>query len=133
MHLKAYQDFAQKRVEQIEFVLNILEEHVMSSDIDDIKNQSIILCGDFNGEYVEPFYNLILKHEMIKFSDVYPKSSPNKRHKNVIDYVFYTSKSLNLLSYLELNPLKKNQNYADLPNLEYPSDHFSLVCDFQIV
>ncbi len=88
---------------------------------------------DLNINFNEPFYNLIVRDELFKLKDVYPKnSSVSKRQRNAIDYIFHTEGSLNLMNYLEMVPNNIKSNHYEIPNLEYPSDHFSLVCDFQI-
>lgn len=133
MHLKAFQDFSQKRTEQTEYIMNILKEHILNSSAEDIKSQSVVICGDFNGTFTEPFYNTIVKSDLFKLKDVYPKnSSVSKRQRNSIDFIFHSENSLNLMNYLEMNPINKKSNGFEIPSLEYPSDHFSLVCDFQI-
>jgi nocturnin len=132
VHLKAYEDFAPRRAKQIEFILKVLKEHVLETEQDAFNNQAVILCGDMNGDFLEPFYKLIVNDEVFKFRDAYPKfEKSNRRQKNAIDYVFYTDECLNLMNLLEVDVPSKKRHF-ELPSLEYPSDHFSLVCDFQI-
>lgn len=50
---------------------------------------------------------------------------------HTIDYVFYTKNRLELEGVLEF-PTEKDIGSGRVPNLSYPSDHFSLVCDFRI-
>lgn len=138
-HLKAFQEFSQRRTEQVEFLLKTLKEHMSAtcSDIDQLQDQAVILCGDLNGVYTEEFYQLIMNERMFKLADVYPKSTQG--YRKTVDYVFYNTKALNLMNYLEITPIKtksaspnSKKRIMEIPNLEYPSDHFSLVCDFQI-
>jgi len=132
VHLKAYNDFASKRAQQIEFVLNVMKEHVLQTEEDSLKNLSVILCGDMNGDFTEKFYSLIINNDMFKFRDAYPKfEKSNRRQKNAIDYIFYTGGFLNLINFLEMEVPAKKKHF-EIPSLEYPSDHFSLICDFQI-
>lgn len=96
-----------------------MREHLKYNQ-EDIKKQTVILCGDFNGHFNEPFYKLVMSDPDIKFSDI------NYQYKkDQIDYIFYTNQ-LKLISYLE-----RVETSEKLPNLTYPSDHLSLVCDFQ--
>jgi len=99
--------------------MNILREHLACNQ-EDISKQPVIMCGDFNGSLQEPFFNLILSLSSVDFM--------NKKEQ--IDYIFYTksNSSLELVSYLERVQVKET-----LPSLIYPSDHLSLVCDFQFV
>lgn len=132
VHLKAYSDFSNKRAAQTEFILKVLKHHVLETEIGDVNNQAVIICGDMNGDFLEPFYEKIVKDEVFRFRDVYPKfAHSNRRQKNAIDYIFYTDKSLNLMTFLEVCVPSMTRHF-EIPCLEYPSDHFSLVCDFQI-
>uniref|UniRef100_A0A1A9WEA5 Nocturnin n=1 Tax=Glossina brevipalpis TaxID=37001 RepID=A0A1A9WEA5_9MUSC len=50
---------------------------------------------------------------------------------HTIDYIFYSKNHLKVTNCLEFpsdNEIGKNR----IPSLQYPSDHFSLVCDFEI-
>jgi nocturnin len=172
-HLKAYDEYSEKRTAQTEFLLNILKETIVDkTDIEtELRNQPIIICGDFNGDTHEPFYKLITNDNknnrsqnnyafskstdqpecFINLSDAYfsyREYNNNmfnkdrfKRHgtnntKNV-DYIFYTKSTLKLINYLNLDPDSNEINYSrtnanrNYPSLSYPSDHLSLVCDFQ--
>lgn len=51
---------------------------------------------------------------------------------HTIDYIFYSKEHLkvcNCLLFPTENEIGKNR----APSLQYPSDHFSLVCDFKIL
>ncbi|XP_065359369.1 nocturnin isoform X2 [Calliphora vicina] len=51
---------------------------------------------------------------------------------HTIDYVFYTKDNLkvkNCLEFPEGDEIGKNRT----PSFQYPSDHFSLICDFEII
>lgn len=122
LHLKAFHEFADKRLEQTKFILNVLKEHLIGNQ-EDLNKQPVIICGDFNGVCKEPFYKLILNGADVKLSDINYSVK-----KDQIDYIFYTNKSLKLVSYLDRVEVKE-----PLPSLSYPSDHLSLVCDFQFL
>ena len=124
VHLKAFPEYADKRLEQMKFIMNVLKEHLICNQ-EDILKQPVIMCGDFNGSSQEPFFNFILSQSDMKLNSVYLKN----KHAHV-DYIFYTksNSSLELLSYLE-----RVQVNETLPSLTYPSDHLSLVCDFRFI
>lgn len=141
-HLKAYEEYSEKRAEQIEFILNCLRECLddPTTGSESLEQQACIFCGDLNGERAELFYELLMKNEHFSFSDAYLKQyneiiSKEKgfRFKNV-DYILYTRNSLRLVNYLDLcdsSMINNKKFYDSLPSLSYPSDHLSLVCDFQ--
>ena len=130
LHLKAYDEFHEKRLEQTEIALEILKEHLFISNDEEIRMQPVILCGDFNGEYKEPFYSTVISNQYVKFTDAYTKNSATRMPtKKLVDYIFYTRNNLKLTNYLEFD---KKRDYRKFPNFEYPSDHLSLVCDFSL-
>ncbi|XP_066148228.1 nocturnin isoform X2 [Euwallacea fornicatus] len=116
-------------------------------------DRPLILSGDFNAEPEEPVYSTILKGDS-NFASAYAEgnsTSPKDRVPSAnreppyttwkireegeichtIDYVFYTQNKLDLEGVLEF-PSEKDIGENRVPNLSYPSDHFSLVCDFGI-
>jgi nocturnin len=143
LHLKSKIPSANKRTEQMEYILKILKRHL--NTVKDLDKHPIIVCGDFNGEPYEKFYSLIMSDDILSFENSYigcvdsdgkdlPSTfkirEPNGLISRTIDYIFYTKKSLNLIQYLKL----PNTNEIDaLPNLSYPSDHLSLCCDFELI
>lgn len=145
VHLKAKKNPDVRR-NQIEFILNNLKSHL--STIPSLNEHPIILCGDFNGEPSETFYEYITNFSDINFTDSYFSclNAKNERRASTfkirettglvartIDYIFYTNSCLNLLSYLNLPDASDLDSNIGIPNLSYPSDHFSLVCDFELL
>jgi len=124
VHLKAYHEFEQKRYEQTNFILNTLKEHLKCNQ-EEINKQSVIICGDFNGFSNEKFYKLIMSDSKLKLNDI-----DYSYKKSQVDFLFYTkhNNTLKLVNYLER--IEVNDS---LPNLNYPSDHLSLVCDFRFI
>lgn len=126
-HLKAFDEFQDRRTYQTEVIIENLkmDEHVL--------NEPLIICGDFNGEHTEPFYKLITNDQLLKLSDAYfdERKKDNGNFSKNVDYIFYTNSNLKLIDYLETRFYKKNS--FGYPNFEYPSDHLSIVCDFQFV
>ncbi|XP_034484503.1 nocturnin isoform X6 [Drosophila innubila] len=51
---------------------------------------------------------------------------------HTIDYVFYTPKQLKIKNCLEF-PAGEHIGKNRTPSFQYPSDHFSLVCDFELL
>jgi mRNA deadenylase 3'-5' endonuclease subunit Ccr4 len=143
LHLKGDPPYSQKRAEQLEFILSALKHHL--ANVDDLSRHPVLVCGDFNGEQTERFFNLITNDPKLRFKNshhdfTYGKQLPTFRIREqdqviacAIDFIFYTDSSLNLCSLLELpNDDEASQNFV-LPNMTFPSDHLSLVCDFQIL
>ncbi len=111
--------------------MNVLKEQMSDQDS---KEHSICICGDFNGERMEEFYNLIVKHESFKLADAYDRKLANPistSRPKYVDYIFHSNTTLRLLNLVRDD--KKHLRGLSFPNLSYPSDHLSLVCDFQFV
>lgn len=145
VHLKSKVQNSERRALQAEYMLKILKRHMFTNQNSIDANRSIILCGDFNGEPFEKFYELIMNDSDIKFDNAYIKCvdsngkalpstfkirEPTGLISRTIDYIFYTSSNLNLLQYLKL---PDTDTLEALPNIRYSSDHLSLVCDFEII
>ena len=146
LHLKSKVQNSERRKHQIEYILKILKRHLNTGNGESGEDRSsIIICGDFNGEPFEDFYSNIVNDKELKFYDSYEKCvdsndkrlpstikirEPNGLITRLIDYIFYTPKSLKLTQYLKL---PENKEIEPLPNLSYASDHLSLVSDFEIL
>ena len=143
LHLKADDMYSRKREKQMNFILNQLKMHLSGTSIN-LKSHPILICGDFNGEPSENFYNLIVNDKSLaNLVDAYTELKNGDKDptfivledlklvKKKIDYVFYNKKVLSLLSCLELPLNDEYLNEYGLPNLSYSSDHLSLVCDFK--
>lgn len=143
-HLKARHSalLATLRNEQGKDLLQFIKHHC--------GDRPIILGGDFNAEPTEPIYNTVLNSGP-NLASAYAESNINTRIPSgdreppyttwkireegevchTIDYVFFTKNKLELESVLEF-PSEKDIGEDRVPSLSYPSDHFSLVCDFTI-
>ncbi|XP_042226925.1 nocturnin-like isoform X2 [Homarus americanus] len=134
-HLKARQGalLSSLRNEQGKDLLSFLSEH---SHL-----RPTIVCGDFNAEPSEPVY-ATMTEETTGLESAYallhggqePRYSTWKVRGEQdcchnIDYVFYTPVSLHVEGGLDV-PTEKDLGPGRAPNLSYPSDHFSLICDF---
>lgn len=120
---------------------------------DKSEGRPVVLCGDFNAEPQEPVYSTVLKgyqnlasayaecnaNDEIELLPSASREPPYTTWKireegevcHTIDYVFYTKDRLELEGVLEF-PTEKDVGSGRVPNLSYPSDHFSLVCDLRI-
>lgn len=110
----------------------------------------IILCGDFNAEPIEPIYKTLLCDPQINLGSAYADCDTSKVKSalreppyttwkirdegevcHTIDYIFYQKDNLEVEAVLEM-PTGEEIGDGRVPSLAYPSDHFSLVCDFKI-
>lgn len=144
LHLKSKSPNFEKREKQIKYILNAIKIHLKGAMID-ISSHPILLCGDFNGEPFERFYELVTNDESCKnLVDAYTvanngikeattiKERDSKMIRRAIDYIFYNKLSIDLVGYLQLPKNNKLLDDNGIPNLEFSSDHLSLVCDFKI-
>lgn len=114
------------------------------------KDRPLIICGDFNAEPTEPVYSTILDNNL-SLGSAYADCDTNNNVSSAfreppyttwkirdegeichtIDYIFYSKCNLEVEAVLEL-PTGEEIGENRVPSLAYPSDHFSLVCDFRI-
>lgn len=134
-HLKARQGalLSSLRNEQGKDLLAFLEEHC--------KGHPIIVCGDFNAEPSEPVYSTMTGTNT-RLESTYgflhdgrePPYSTWKVRGEVdccqnLDYIFYTPDKLTVEGGVDV-PTEEDLGPNRAPSLSYPSDHFSLICDF---
>lgn len=50
---------------------------------------------------------------------------------HTIDYIFYSAEKMTVEAVLEF-PTEEEIGEGRVPSFSYPSDHFSLVCDFKL-
>ncbi|PNF20554.1 Nocturnin [Cryptotermes secundus] len=109
----------------------------------------VIICGDFNAEPTEPVYLTLLSHQSLRMASAYattgdvsdaaPREPPYTTWKireegevcHTIDYVFYSLDSFSVEAVLDF-PTGEEIGEGRVPSFGYPSDHFSLVCDFRL-
>ena len=105
----------------------------------------MILAGDFNGESEEAFYQLLKNSNFVSaYRSLMNNSEPSyttwkfksreeneKEESRTIDYIFYRSKNLLPIAYLDI-PSKADIGSNALPSIQYPSDHLALQTIFQI-
>lgn len=108
----------------------------------------VIICGDFNAEPTEPVYLTLMSCEALRLASAYasagdgadasPSEPPYTTWKireegevcHTIDYVFYSQDSFTVEAVLDF-PTGEEIGEGRVPSFGYPSDHFSLVCDFR--
>lgn len=150
-HLKARNGalLSTLRNEQGKDLLQFIKTHA--------ENRPIIICGDFNAEPTEPVYTSMTSDEELSLSSAYAdcqtdsiKETNNKSLLNkeppyttwkirdegevchTIDYIFYSKSKLDVDAVLQF-PSGEEIGDGRVPSLAYPSDHFSLVADFNLV
>lgn len=103
----------------------------------------VIVCGDFNAEPTEPVYSTMLNHKFLGLSSAYASINASGEEPlyttwkvreegeicHTIDYIFYTKNDFNIDAVLKF-PTGEDIGEGRVPSFKYPSDHFSLVCDF---
>lgn len=114
-------------------------------------DRPVIVCGDFNAEPTEPVYATMVSNENLALSSAYADCHSKKELElqyreppyttwkirdegevcHTIDYVFYSNDKMEVDAVLQL-PSGEEIGDGKVPSLEYPSDHFSLVCDFNL-
>jgi nocturnin len=137
-HLKAKKPYANIRTLQTKAIIQYLTEHYSSC-------AHIIISGDFNGDFDEPFYNVVRK---AGFSSAYRTMLNDKEplfttwkfraHDGIedeqcrtIDYIFYKPEGFVPIAILNL-PSKEDIGQNGLPSNEYPSDHLAVETIFKI-
>jgi nocturnin len=109
----------------------------------------VIISGDFNAEPTEPVYLTLLNNQTLRLASAYaapgdgsdaartepPYTTWKIREEgevcHTIDYVFYSQDSLSVEAVLDF-PTGDEIGEGRVPSFGYPSDHFSLVCDFRL-
>ncbi|XP_076316224.1 nocturnin-like [Tachypleus tridentatus] len=136
-HLKARQGalLATLRNEQGKDLLELVKGHY--------DRRPVIITGDFNAESTEPVWRTMttclkprLDSAYAHYSNRYeepPYTTWKIREEgefcHTLDYIFFDKDSLELDSLLDL-PREEDIGEDRVPSFRYPSDHFSLVCDF---
>ena len=105
---------------------------------------SVILCGDFNGEPGEKFYDVISSgigdiSSAYKVANggrepeytTYKKRAGSDPQRRCIDYIWFSGGALRLTEVLKLPTPQEIGHDIMLPSLRFPSDHLSLVATFE--
>ncbi|PSN54887.1 Nocturnin [Blattella germanica] len=114
----------------------------------------VIVCGDFNAEPTEPVYLSVLGNSCLGLASAYAANGTDDPACDVtesimreppyttwkireegevchtIDYVFYSEDKFAVEAVLDF-PSGEDIGEGRVPSFSYPSDHFSLVCDFR--
>jgi len=136
VHLKAKIGFEFRRIAQSRGALNILLQVVSK-----YPNTPLIWCGDFNGEYEEPFYELLMDSPLcmtsayLKVLEKEPeyttwKIRPQYEEKRAIDYIWISQHLLSVKGLL-LPMLDEDVPAERFPCEKMPSDHIPLCIDVE--
>lgn len=137
-HLKAREGalLSTLRNEQGNDLLAFMNEHC--------RGLPIIVCGDFNAEPSEPVYTTMTgANTRLQSSYAFlrdgrePPYSTWKIRGDVdccqnLDYIFYTPDRLTVEGGVDA-PTEEDLGPDRAPCRSYPSDHFSLICDFTFI
>lgn len=150
LHLKASDDYSQKREQQIRDVLRRVKQHLREGGDVELAKQPLIMCGDFNGGPEEKFYqHVVSDSELGGMIDSYTSTSDQAKRPTLyvvrqaekqervvktLDFMFYSKETLQLTENLELPP-DDDPSIVEhgLPNLRHSSDHLSLVSSFRFI
>jgi len=137
-HLKSKSQFSQIRLEQTKSI---------SKELKKLNHTNYIICGDFNADPSEPFYELLTGKEIgIKsvFQDIFgheptyttwkkrngsyakKMGEANNETKKVEDYIFFHPANISCCKILDL-PQDNCIGSDLLPCKDYTSDHLSLM------
>lgn len=143
----------------LEELQNIIKKSPIASD--DYKNTAMIICGDFNSTKLSAVYQLFSTgsvhhhedmdgrdygrftddgfHHVFKLKSAYdhiasnfPFSNYTPTFTNEIDYVWYSTNTLQVKGLLGKADEEYFQHHIGIPNAHFPSDHIPLVTKFQI-
>ena len=99
------------------------------------QHRPLILTGDFNADPTEAVVRTI-KEELVS---AYPDSTPfttwkireTGEQKSTLDYIFHSG-GIKASATLDM-PTEQQVGKDRLPSLAFPSDHLSMVADFQVL
>jgi len=148
-HLKAFDEFEEIRVYQVESIFQMLTKYkIFLDNFKKFKCNSIILCGDFNAspnfKSIENINNFNFNDNiLIKFSPVFNYFEQEKEDyeeyslciykennliKKAIDYIFFTKNVEILNKQIERKEIDIS---LGLPSKYFPSDHLYLKIEFR--
>lgn len=139
----------------------IMKKLIHANSIDEVKNTSLVICGDFNSTKKSAVYQLfstgsVSKHEDLdgrdygRFTDEgfhhnfklksaydhiasdFPCSNFTPTFTSEIDYVWYSTGSLQVKGLLGKADEEYFSHQIGIPSAHFPSDHIPLVTKFQI-
>lgn len=142
-HLKSKTGFEEYRFQQGKYLEKVLSEKA--------NGLPVILCGDFNAEPTEKVVK-VMKSSKLMLKSAYTnlslhedeppyttwkvragrKGGEKEEVCHTIDYIFYSENSLACTGLLKF-PTADEIGKDFLPSYAYPSDHLSLVADFQLL
>ncbi|KAM9897780.1 hypothetical protein OXX79_006675, partial [Metschnikowia pulcherrima] len=145
----------------LEEMQGIIRKFKGTNNAEEVKNTSMIICGDFNSTKKSAVYQLfssgsVSKHEDMEGRDYgrftddgfhhsfklksaydhlgsdFPFSNFTPTFTNEIDYIWYSTNSLQVKGLLGKADEEYFSQQIGIPNAHFPSDHIPLVTKFQI-
>jgi len=136
-HLKAKKGFENLRAAQAKSCLKFVDQ--LRKKVNE--KSAVIICGDFNGTTSENCYQIMANHCEGSLASAYLKATGDEpsyttwkirqdiEKKCTIDYIWFSHKTLDVVSYLQL-PDEKEIPETRFPSYSHASDHLALCCDF---
>lgn len=145
----------------MEEMLGIIKKFNNVSSSEDVKNASVIICGDFNSTKNSAVYQLFSTgavsnhedlegrdygsftddgfHHSFKLKSAYdhigadlPFTNFTPTFTDVIDYIWYTTPTLQVQGLLGKADEEYMSHHIGIPNAHFASDHIPLVTKFQV-
>uniref|UniRef100_A0A0L0P344 CCR4-Not complex 3'-5'-exoribonuclease subunit Ccr4 n=1 Tax=Candidozyma auris TaxID=498019 RepID=A0A0L0P344_CANAR len=145
----------------LEELLGVIKKFNGTSSQEEVKNSSVIICGDFNSTRSSAVYQLfstgsVSKHEDLegkdygKFTDEgfhhsfklksaydhiagdFPFTNYTPTFTDVIDYIWYTTSTLQVQGLLGKADEEYMSHHIGIPNAHFASDHIPLVTKFKL-
>ena len=144
----------------LEELRTIMKKYHHTNSIDEIKNASMVICGDFNSTKENAVYQLfstgaVSNHEDLEGRDYGKFTDEGFRHlfklksaydhvgelpfttispafTDAIDYIWYSTPTLQVKGLLGKIDEEYSSHCIGFPNAHFPSDHIPLVTKFQI-
>lgn len=145
----------------LEELLGVIKKFNHTSNQEEIKNSSVIICGDFNSTKNSAVYQLfstgsVSKHEDLEGKDYgrftdegfhhsfklksaydhiasdFPFTNYTPTFTDVIDYVWYTTPTLQVQGLLSKADEEYMSHHIGIPNAHFASDHIPLVTKFKV-
>ncbi|ODV80946.1 uncharacterized protein CANTADRAFT_20499 [Suhomyces tanzawaensis NRRL Y-17324] len=144
----------------LEEMQGILKKYHHTNSIEEVKNASLIVCGDFNSQIGSAVHQLfstgaVSKHEDLEGRDYGKFTDEGFRHPfkmksaydsigelpftnftpgftDAIDYIWYTTPTLQVKGLLGKVDEEYTSHLIGIPSAHFPSDHIPLVTKFQI-
>ena len=143
----------------LEELQGIMKKFFNVSSIEEVKNKSLLICGDFNSVKENAVYQLFSSgavkdhqdlaerdygrfteegfHHSFRLKSAYeplgelPFTTISPNFTDVIDYIWYSTPALRVKGLLGKVDELYTSHFIGFPNADFPSDHIPLVTKFQ--